>query len=364
MRWEPRSREPVPSRAIWRAASRKQPELELLAPVELNIVCFRYRAGDDAHRVNARIVADLHEAGEVAPRPRSSTGRLAIRAAIVNHRTSRAEIDTLIEKVVAAGRAIEHSAHAEPSGPAGGGGGLDAAEAEGIPAAGAGGANGSRMRAAIPLRFERACLLAEVGRTAEARDAYLDLLSREPSHRAALNNLGTLLYETGYRTAARTAYAEAVARHPGDPMSHVNLANALRERGDLAEAREHYETALRLQPGSCRGAPGPCWYPRGIRRSDRRRPASASRDSRAGPWWLCPIAVSGRRSRCCCWPRPRAATFPCGIFWTIGCFRRSLFSWSFTIPRPRCRRTGWSSMRSATPIWRLRRSPRLSPYWP
>lgn len=226
---------------------RETPELELLAPVELNIVCFRYRAGDDAHRVNARIVADLHEAGEVAPSTTVIDGRLAIRAAIVNHRTSRAEIDTLIEKVVAAGRAMQGSAlrsrQAEPA---------EAeywtprrlresrlAELEALIASDA---------AAIPVRFERACLLAEVGRTADARNAYLEILSREPSHRAALNNLGTLLYETGYRTAARTAYAEAVARHPGDPMSLVNLANVLRESGGLAEAREHYETALRIQP--------------------------------------------------------------------------------------------------------------------
>ena len=55
------------------------------------------------------------------------------------------------------------------------------------------------------------------------------MLARDPSHRLALNNLGTLLHATGYRTAARTAYAEAVARHPGDPMSHVNLGNVLYE---------------------------------------------------------------------------------------------------------------------------------------
>ncbi len=80
-------------------------------PWQLNIVCFRYRArSSDAHRVNARIVADLQEAGEVAPSTTVIDGRLAIRAAIVNHRTSQTEIDTLIEKVVAAGRAIEHSA--------------------------------------------------------------------------------------------------------------------------------------------------------------------------------------------------------------------------------------------------------------
>jgi tetratricopeptide (TPR) repeat protein len=101
---------------------------------------------------------------------------------------------------------------------------------------------------AIPLQFERACLLAEVGRSADARDAYLKILALEPSHRATLNNLGTLLYETGYRTAARTAYAEAAARHPDDPMGHVNLANVLFESGAFAEAREHYETALRLEP--------------------------------------------------------------------------------------------------------------------
>jgi len=101
----------------------------------------------------------------------------------------------------------------------------------------------------ISLRFERACLLDEAGRIGEAKGAYLDVLSREPSHRLALNNLGTLLHETGYRTAACTAYAEAVARHPGDPMSRVNLANILRECGNPIEAREHYEAALRLWPG-------------------------------------------------------------------------------------------------------------------
>ena len=98
------------------------------------------------------------------------------------------------------------------------------------------------------LRFERACLLAEVGRSAEARDAYLDVLARRPGHRLALNNLGTLLYQTGYRTAARTAYAEAVERYPDDPMSLVNLANVLVENGDLSAARGYYENALRCQP--------------------------------------------------------------------------------------------------------------------
>jgi Flp pilus assembly protein TadD len=101
---------------------------------------------------------------------------------------------------------------------------------------------------AIDARFERACLLAELGRADEARDAYLELLARDPRHAGALNNLGTLLYAQGYRSAARTAYSQAAAQHPDDPMGHVNLANVLREAGELAAARMHYEAALRAAP--------------------------------------------------------------------------------------------------------------------
>jgi hypothetical protein len=92
-------------------------------------------------------------------------------------------------------------------------------------------------------------LLNEMGRTLEARNTYLEVLAREPGHRLALNNLGTLLHATGYRTAARTAYAEAVAQHPDDPMSLVNLGNALYESGEFEAARMHYETALRFDHG-------------------------------------------------------------------------------------------------------------------
>src|SRR5580658_1480117 len=61
------------------------PELELLAPVQLNIVCFRYRA-QNAHTLNSRIAIDLQESGIVAPSTTIVNGCLAIRAAIVNHR--------------------------------------------------------------------------------------------------------------------------------------------------------------------------------------------------------------------------------------------------------------------------------------
>ncbi len=75
-------------------------ELELLAPVGLNIVCFGYKGAD-----NAAIVADLHEAGRVAPSTTRLAGRTAIRAAIVNHRTGPQDIAALVDGVLALGRA-------------------------------------------------------------------------------------------------------------------------------------------------------------------------------------------------------------------------------------------------------------------
>ena len=74
-------------------------ELELLAPVSLNIVCFRYR-GDDPDRLNAKIVADLHESGIAAPSTTMIGNRLAIRAAIVNHRTEPRDIDAMLKAVL------------------------------------------------------------------------------------------------------------------------------------------------------------------------------------------------------------------------------------------------------------------------
>ncbi|GLH79632.1 cytochrome d ubiquinol oxidase subunit I [Bradyrhizobium sp. SSBR45G] len=85
------------------AAVRAEPELELLAPVNLNIVCFRYRC-EDADAINGAIVADIHEAGIAAPSTTMLDGRLAIRAAIVNHRTETDDVDRMMAAVLMFGR--------------------------------------------------------------------------------------------------------------------------------------------------------------------------------------------------------------------------------------------------------------------
>jgi glutamate/tyrosine decarboxylase-like PLP-dependent enzyme len=83
------------------------PELELLAPVTLNIVCFRHRGvpGGDSDSFNGEIVADLHESGVAAPSSTTIAGQLAIRAAIVNHRTRAQDIDALVDAVLRFGAA-------------------------------------------------------------------------------------------------------------------------------------------------------------------------------------------------------------------------------------------------------------------
>lgn len=84
------------------AAIAAHADLELMAAISLNIVCFRYRCGQ-SDSVNRQIVADLHESGIAAPSTTTIAGALVIRAALVNHRTSEHDIDRMLGAVVAAG---------------------------------------------------------------------------------------------------------------------------------------------------------------------------------------------------------------------------------------------------------------------
>jgi aromatic-L-amino-acid/L-tryptophan decarboxylase len=92
-----------------------RPELELLAPVALNIVCFRYRC-DHSDPMNAEIVADLQESGVAVASTTRVNGRLAIRVAIVNHRTNAADIDAFVDATCELGARRAHSGAAEAGG--------------------------------------------------------------------------------------------------------------------------------------------------------------------------------------------------------------------------------------------------------
>jgi glutamate/tyrosine decarboxylase-like PLP-dependent enzyme len=84
------------------ARVRDTPGLELLAPVTLNIVCFRVcRGASDLDALNRDLVADLQESGIAAPSTTTIDGKLAIRAALFNHRTTAADIDALMAGIEA-----------------------------------------------------------------------------------------------------------------------------------------------------------------------------------------------------------------------------------------------------------------------
>jgi aromatic-L-amino-acid decarboxylase len=90
-----------------------EPELERLAPVALNIVCFRY-LGPDPNALNEEIVTALQESGVAAPSTTVLDGRLAIRAAIVNHRTRPHDVEILVGEVLRLGRALSGSSGVAP----------------------------------------------------------------------------------------------------------------------------------------------------------------------------------------------------------------------------------------------------------
>ena len=90
------------------------PALELLMPVQLNVVCFRYAPADlpEAERdaVNQEILLRLQEDGIAVPSGTLVRGRYAIRAAIVNHRSRLEDFDVLVDAVERIGREVVGSA--------------------------------------------------------------------------------------------------------------------------------------------------------------------------------------------------------------------------------------------------------------
>ena len=220
-------------------------ELELLAPVELNIVCFHYRfhVGRDtdlSNRLNRALVVRLQQAGAVAPSTTTLNGRIAIRAAIVNHRTTRKEIDTLIEATLALGRELQ------PIPPAARERLLQDQRLQSLDQQLA--TKNLPEHHKVELLVERAMLLTHIGRTLEARSDHLRVLALNPKHKTNLLELGRLLVATGQRNAARVLYTEAVKHHPDDLPSRVNLGSALLQTGDAAAARKQYEYVLSIDP--------------------------------------------------------------------------------------------------------------------
>ena len=81
-----------------------EPDLERVAPVPLSAVCFRWTGGDPAtlDQTNTAILDRVNRRGRVYLSNATVGGHFVLRACITNHRTTDADVDAVIEEVLAA----------------------------------------------------------------------------------------------------------------------------------------------------------------------------------------------------------------------------------------------------------------------
>ena len=88
----------------------RQEELELLADVSLNIVCYRWNPGNmdeqELNAANKEILMRMHEEGVALPSYTLLDGGYAIRVAITNHRSRREDFDALVDASVRLGMKV------------------------------------------------------------------------------------------------------------------------------------------------------------------------------------------------------------------------------------------------------------------
>ena len=91
----------------------QQPLLEMLTPVSLNIVCFRFKQpamnNDELNTLNKEILMTMQERGIAAPSYTILDDKYAIRLSITNHRTKAADLDIIIAATISIGKMIAES---------------------------------------------------------------------------------------------------------------------------------------------------------------------------------------------------------------------------------------------------------------
>ena len=86
------------------------PHLELLAPIGMDIVCFRFNPGgmndEQLSALNKQILMQMHESGVAVPSYTTLKGRYCLRIAIANHRSRQEDFDLLAAEVVRIGQEL------------------------------------------------------------------------------------------------------------------------------------------------------------------------------------------------------------------------------------------------------------------
>jgi glutamate/tyrosine decarboxylase-like PLP-dependent enzyme len=86
------------------------PNLELLAPIGMDIVCFRFNPGrldtEALNALNKEILMQLHEQGIAVPSYTTLGDTYCLRIAIANHRSTQEDFDLLAREVVRIGKEV------------------------------------------------------------------------------------------------------------------------------------------------------------------------------------------------------------------------------------------------------------------
>ncbi len=86
------------------------PLLELIAPIGMDIVCFRYNPGglntESLNKVNKELLFRLHERGIAVPSYTTLKGQYCLRIAIANHRSKYEDFDLLAKEAVKLGNEV------------------------------------------------------------------------------------------------------------------------------------------------------------------------------------------------------------------------------------------------------------------
>ena len=90
--------------------------LELLTPVSMNIVCYRYIkdgfSTEQLNKLNKEIVMQLQEQGIASPSSTILNGNYAIRVAITNHRSRKEDFEILVAETIRIGQELaNHAVH-------------------------------------------------------------------------------------------------------------------------------------------------------------------------------------------------------------------------------------------------------------
>ena len=98
---------------------RDEAELELLAPADLNIVCFRFHprvdsddplatplSQDELNELNREVLLELHRRGIAVPSPIRRGDAFGLRVCLCNHRTTGKDLELMVDAVLELGRSL------------------------------------------------------------------------------------------------------------------------------------------------------------------------------------------------------------------------------------------------------------------